>query len=135
MDFGIVLAVFGFWDLGVGRICRWVTLVYCYYHTCNFCLYPLYVKWLHNYNNSSYPLIIHITYTRGFNSCSFNLKPCRTSIGSPIKPYIFHPILTIQKTLYKLCTTWYKMSETARIKSSPQNWRAWVLVISVMTGQ
>ena len=27
------------------------------------------------------------------------------------------------------------MTETARIKSSPQNWRAWGLIISVLTGQ
>ena len=28
--FGIVLAAFGYWDLGVGILWRWVTLGYCY---------------------------------------------------------------------------------------------------------
>ena len=33
------------------------------------------------------------------------------------------------------CKTWDKMAEMSRIKSSPQNWRAWGLIISELTGQ
>ena len=41
VDFGIVLAAFGYWDLDVGSRWRWGTLGYCYSHTCTSCLSPL----------------------------------------------------------------------------------------------
>ena len=57
------------------------------------------IKWLHNYNCPSYPLIIRITETRGLIYCLLHWKPCRASVESPIKPYIFRPSLITQKTM------------------------------------
>ena len=41
VDFGIVLAAFGCWDLGVVSLWRWGTIGYCYSHTFTSCLSPL----------------------------------------------------------------------------------------------
>ena len=41
VDFGVVLAAFGCWDLGFFSLWRWGTLDYCYSQTCISCLSPL----------------------------------------------------------------------------------------------
>ena len=41
VDFGIVMAAFSCWDLGVGSLWRWGNLGYWYYHNCTSCLSPL----------------------------------------------------------------------------------------------
>ena len=118
--FGVVLAAFGFWVLAAfcGRellavaIPTLIHIVFLLSLACP-CLWNddiksehahkrhtrvggggEHAKWLHNYNFPSYPLIIHITWTRGLISWK-----CMASVGSPIKPYMFRPYLITQKTL------------------------------------